>query len=656
MRCFALSILSVLLCLSAACAQVAGSNPDPLQTFGPLEYQYPVNAYRSGDGTPGPEYWQNRADYEIHVTLHPGNKTLNGTATITYTNNSPSTLDVLWLHLEQNRYRTNARGNYTRKHKPDADKHTRGFQLEQVKVKTDQGYVPAHYVVSDTRMRVDLPRPLQADGGQTELRIVYHYTIPDSSFGGRTDWYKSEKGQVFEMAQWYPRMCVFDDLRGWDTLPYLDNEFYLEYGDYDFYVTVPWNMIVVSSAKLMNPGTVYTETERGRLDKARHSDKTVMIIGPDEAGKPGTRPVHEGTLTWHFRMNDTRDVAWGASRAYILDAARINLPRGNSALAMSAYPIESIRNGAGWKRSTEYLKASVEYFSTWFPYPYEKALAEAGTVGGMEYPGAAFDWWKAKPEALYWIGTHEIGHTWFPMIVGSNERRDAWMDEGFNVFLDVLAQAEFNNGEYAPKHDSEYAPGGGNPVEEIQSVLKDPDAPPIVTRPDVIPGKYRHPVTYFKTALGLVLLRNVILGHDRFDPAFKGYIRTWAYKHPSPADFFRYMDSATGEDLSWFWREWFRHNWTLDMAVEGVKYVDGDPAKGALVTIANLDKMVMPATLEVRYADDSKKRIRIPVATWMRHEKYAVPVIGNKRIKSVVIDPDQVIPDGNRKNNTFKVK
>src|SRR5699024_1077932 len=187
---------------------------------------------------------------------------------------------------------------------------------------------------------------------------------------------------------------------------------------------------------------------------------------------------------------------------------------------------------------------------------------------------------SASLETLYWTTAHELGHPWFPMIVGSNERRAAWMDEGFNTFLDVLAQAHFNNEEFGPKRDSEYAPGGGNPADEIVKVLRDPDAPPIVTRPDVIPGKYRHPVTYFKAAFGLMLLRNQVLGKDRFDPAFKGYIRTWAYKHPSPSDFFRYMDSAAGEDLSWFWREWFFHNWKLDMAVEGVKYVDNDPSKG----------------------------------------------------------------------------
>jgi hypothetical protein len=560
---------------------------------------------------------------------------------------------VLWLQLDQNRYRRGARENFTRRHEPKPDQHTSGYQLKKVEVESNHGFVLVHYVVSDTRMRIDLPRPLKADGGKLRVHIVYRYTIP-GTFGGRTDWFKTKHGNIFEIAQWYPRMCVFDDLHGWNTLPFLNNEFYLEYGDFNYYVTVPWNMLVVGSGKLMDPDEVLTKTERKRLARARKSDKTVMIVKPDEVGKASSRPARTGTLTWHFKMKNARDVSFGASAAYIWDAARINLPHGKTALAQSAYPVESIENGAGWKRSTEYVKASVEYFSKWYPYPWPNAVAEAGVAGGMEYPGIVFDWYKTKPKSLYWITAHEIGHTLFPMIVGSNERRDAWMDEGFNTFLDVYADAAFNHGEYAPKRDSEYAPGGGNPVDEIQSVLNDPNAPPILTRADLIAEKYRHPVTYFKAALGMVLLREQILGRKRFDPAFRRYIRAWAYKHPSPSDFFRFMDSAAGEDLSWFWREWFGHNWKLDMAVESVKYVDNNPTKGALVTVANRDRMVMPATLEVTYADGSKTHVRVPVATWMLHHTFAVKVPGTKRVRSATIDPEHRIPDGNRANNTWQ--
>ncbi|HET7674960.1 MAG TPA: M1 family metallopeptidase [Gammaproteobacteria bacterium] len=642
--------------LLLAGAAAAGSNYDPLQTFAPFRYLQPVDRYRAANGMPGPAYWQNRADYKIKAALDPKSKALSASEVVTYTNNSPMPLSLLWLQLDQNRYRRDARGNFGGDGEPKADDHTDGYRIASVAVEEHGRFKPAHFVVSDTRMRIDLPRPLAAHGGKLKFKVVYSYTIP-GAFGGRTDWFHTRNGDIFEVAQWYPRLAVYNDLRGWDTLPFLNNEFYLEYGDIDYSVTVPWNMIVVGSGELLNPDEVLTKTERARLTRARASDKTVMIRTAAEVTDPASRPKHSGTLTWHFRMHNTRDVAFGASAAYVWDAARINLPGGKKALAMSAYPVESLKDG-NWQRSTEYVKATVEFFSQYlgFTYPYPVAIAEAGIAGGMEYPGIVFDWYKAKGKGLYALTAHEIGHTWFPMIVGSNERRNAWMDEGFNTFVDVLAADHFNHGEFAPKRDSEYAPHGGNPVEEIQSVLNDPAAPPILTPADEIKEKYRHPVTYFKAALGLMLLRDQVLGPERFDTAFRKYVHGWAFKHPSPADFFRTIDSAAGENLSWFWRGWFAHNWKLDLAVTGVKYVDNDPAKGALVTVANLDKLVMPATLAVTYVDGSTVHVRLPVETWKQHHQFDVLVTGDKRVKSATVDPDHVIPDGNRGNNTYTAK
>ncbi|HVY73777.1 MAG TPA: M1 family aminopeptidase, partial [Puia sp.] len=341
------------------------------------------------------------------------------------------------------------------------------------------------------------------------------------------------------------------------------------------------------------------------------------------------------------------------------DAARVNLPGGKKALAMSVYPAESAGDNA-WGRATEYLKASMEYFSEkWFVYPYPVAINEAGIAGGMEYPGIVFDGINDKGKELYWVTAHEIGHNWFPMIVGSDERQYAWMDEGFNTFIDVYASDAFNKGEYAPKRDGEYAPGGGNPVEEIVPLLKDPQAPVMMTRADAIPEKYRHPMTYFKPALGLVLLREVILGKDRFDYAFRQYIHRWAYRHPTPFDFFRTMDNEAGEDLSWFWREWFFQNGGLDQAVQRVGYVGDDPAKGVAVTLANLDRMVMPATLELTWKDGTKRRISLPVETWMQsgtRELHFAPGPGGQRLISVTLDPDKVLPDVNRENNSWKAE
>jgi hypothetical protein len=624
--------------LAASCGAMAASF-DPRETFAPFPYPQPVTAYRSGSGMPGPLFWQNRADYDLAATLDPVRNTMSGKATIRYTNNSPDALDVLWLQLDENRFTTDARGNFTAGR--TEKRHTDGYRIASVTV--DGKAVP--YVVSDTRMQVRLPGPLAARGGKISLTIVYSYDLP-GDFGGRTGFAPSKNGNIYEMAQWYPRMCVYDDLRGWDTAPYLNSEFYLEYGDFDYAITVPSDMIVAGSGELVNPEEVLTATQRERLAKARQSDRTVMIRTAAEVTDPASRPKQGGMLTWKFRMKNTRDVAFGASTAYVWDAARINLPEGRTALAMSVYPVESVGEDR-WGRSTEYLKSAVEHFSTkWYPYPYPVAINEAGSAAsGMEYPGIVFDPMKAPAKPLHMVTAHEIGHTWFPMIVGSDERRNAWMDEGFNTFIDVYEADAFNHGEFAPKRDSEYAPKGGNPVDEILPLLADPDAPPLLIGADMIKEKYRHPATYFKAALGLVLLREQIIGPERFDPAFRKYIATWAYRHPSPSDFFRLMESEAGEDLSWFWRGWFAHNWQLDMAV--------DKVAGSLVTVSNLDQLVMPATLRVTFDDKSTRDIRVPVETWQQHTSFDVDVPGGRRIVRAEIDPDHRIPDRDRANNAW---
>ena len=650
--------LAVALLLASSAGMAAqtppASNYDPLQTFAPFVYPQPANAFRTASGRPGPLFWQNRADYQIKATLEPTTRKLTGEETITYTNHSPDDLDVLWLQVEQNRYLKDARGAFGGGKFPT--EFTDGEHIESIAVEGADGKLQkAEWVISDTRMQVRLPQPLKAHDGKLRLHISYSYTVP-GEFGGRTDVNPTKNGDIFEIAQWYPRMCVYDDLRGWTTDPYLNNEFYLEYGDYDYSVTVPSDMIVVGSGELLNPQEVLTKTELQRLEQARHSDATVMIRSAEEVNDPTTRPKQNGTLTWHFRIQNSRDAVFGASKAFIWDAARINLPNGKTALAESAYPVESAGNGA-WGRATEYVKASTEYFSKqWYPYPYPVAINEAGSAGGMEYPSITFDSKEAKGSDLHALIAHEIGHTWFPMIVGTDERRNAWMDEGFNTFIDVYEADSFNHGEYAPKRDPEYAPGHGNPADEIVKLLTDPDAPPLLTRADDIREKYRHPVTYFKSAFGLVLLREQIIGPERFDPAFRKYIQTWAYKHPGPADFFRFMESETGEDLSWFWRGWYEYNWKLDLAVQNVTAVDGDWHKGAWVTVANLDKLVMPATLQVVYTDGSKQDIRVPVETWMQHRSYDIRVDGDKAVKSATIDPNHAIPDVDRGNNTFTVK
>ena len=624
----------------------AGFNAKAL--FAPLTLPHPANAFRDSAGRPGPAFWQNRADYDIQARIDPATHTLSGEETITYTNHSPDALNELWVQLDQNIYKPDSRGSVTSPWPKKPGQTTKGYQLDAVEIDGK----PVHYLVSDTRLRVDLPTALKAKDGQLKLHIRYHYTMP-GVWGGRTAVTPSKNGDIYEVAQWFPRMAVYDDVHGWDTLPYLGQEFYLEYGTIDYAVTVPWNWIVEGSGQLMNPGQVLTATERQRLAAAAKSDKTVYIRKPSEVNDPASRPTHSGTLTWRFRMEHTRDVAFAASPAFVWDAARINLPGGKHAMAMSIYPVEGV--GADkWNRSTEYVKGVIEHFSSkWYPYPWPVAINLGGHGAGMEYPGIVFDGFDEGGKPLFWITAHEIGHTWFPMVVGSNERRHAFMDEGFNTFIDVYASDAFNHGEYGPKRDGEYAPHGGNPVDEILPVLADPDAPVLMAHADSISEKYRHPVTYFKGALGLILLREQILGPDRFDPAFRRYIATWAYHHPTPSDFFRFMDSATGEDLSWWWRGWYLHNWQLDMGVTGASYVDNDPAKGVTVSLVSKQKLVMPATLRIDFADGSHRDMRVPVEAWRFSGTPKITLDTSKRIAKLELDPGHKLPDADRSNNSF---
>ncbi|HEY6517568.1 MAG TPA: M1 family metallopeptidase [Steroidobacteraceae bacterium] len=631
------------------------SSYDPRQTFAPLTLPDPANVYRAGDGVPGPDYWQNRADYVIHASLDPSTARLAGDEVITYTNNSPQALECLWLQLDQNTYLKDARERYVHAdwYQSAGGGYTDGDVLESVQIGQRGPLANADYVVSDTRLQIRLPQPL-APHGRVRIHIRYHFTVPGGSYGNRTGHMPTRNGEIFDVAQWYPRMAVYDDVRGWDTLPYLGSEFYLEYGDFDYYVTVPWNMLVAGSGELQNASEVLTLLERQRLQQARGSDSTVMIRSAREIADPRSRPVQKGTLTWHFRIDDSRDASFGASRAFIWDAARINLPGRKTALAMSFYPVESA-GAQAWGRATEYVKDSTEHFSQrWgLPYPYPAAVAVAGPVGGMEYPAIVFDDYRDTGKPLFWVTAHEIGHTWFPMVVGFDERRDQWMDEGFNTFIDIFESDDFDRGVFGPKRDSEYAPGGGDPADQIVPLLEDPDAPILLTRADQVREKYRHPVTYFKSALGLVLLRQQILGPKRFDWAFRKFIRDWAYRHPKPSDFFRAMDSAAGEDLSWFWRGWYFHNWTLDLAVTGVHPMQGDWRKGAVVSVANLDPLVLPAAVKIDFQDGSSRRIRLPAETWIQQQSVDIALDSKQPVTRVTIDPDRALPDRDRSNNVW---
>jgi hypothetical protein len=354
-------------------------------------------------------------------------------------------------------------------------------------------------------------------------------------------------------------------------------------------------------------------------------------------------------------MDHTRDAVFSASAGFIWDAAKINLPAGKTALSQSFYPAES--NGPdAWPMVTEYTKDTVEHMSAdWYPYPWPVMTNVAGFSSGMEYPSMVFDGIRDQGKGSFVVTAHEVGHTWFPMIVQSNERRDAWMDEGFNTFIDIYESDQYKGGKYAPKRDGEYAPGGGYPADEIAKVIADPEAPPILMRADAIREKYRHPITYFKSAEGLYLLREEIMGHEVFDRAFRKYIADWAYKHPTPSDFFRAMESEGGEDLSYFWRGWYQNNWTMDMAAKNIKAIDAaDPSKGSSVDIVQNGQLVMPTWIEVKFEDGTSTKTKLPAETWMQKAIYTMAINSPKKVASVTIDPDHRVPDSDRTNNTAR--
>ncbi|HZY35781.1 MAG TPA: M1 family metallopeptidase, partial [Mucilaginibacter sp.] len=518
-----------------------------------------------------------------------------------------------------------------------------GYQIESVSVTYKGQTYKVDPVITDARMQLRLNAPMGPKGEKIQVKVNYSFSIP--YYGAdRMGRQKFKQGWVYEIAQWYPRMCVYDDVEGWNTLPYMGSgEFYCDYGDYDYYITAPANVTVAGSGDLQNAAQVLTSTQQSRLTDARNSDKTVMIINADEVGQAATHPF-KGTLTWHFKMLNTRDVAWAASPAFIWDAARVNLPSGRKCIAMSTYPIESSGIDS-WSRSTEYLKSSIEIYSNkYFEYPWNSATSVSGVALGMEYPGIIFCLSNFKTGNLFNDVTHEIGHNWFPMIVGTNERKFMWMDEGFNTFINEYSTEKFNNGEYF-NVKARNAPGIANMMKKEND--------PLMTPPDAITnyGQY-----YNKTALGLDMLRNVVLGPDRFDYAFNEYIKHWAYKHPLPYDFFRAMNDAAGEDLNWFFQPWFFTTWKLDQAIQTIRYVKDNPANGVYITLVNKEKMAMPVDLKIIQANGKTETLCLPVNIWQRSSVWTFLYPSTSLIQSIELDPDKQLPDIDRSNNLYKGK
>jgi hypothetical protein len=652
MNCFKLNhVAGIGLILLFAVNASAQSTKDTIKydhqdLFGPITWPVTSGNTRSANGNPGEHYWQNRADYTIKATLNEAQQdtTIKGEVTIAYTNNSPDQLDHLWLQLDQNLFKPDSRGAdvtpYTGDRFDVKGFSRGGYHIESVYITYKKQTYKVNPVITDARMQVRLHNALGAKGDKIQVKVNYSFSIP--FYGAdRMGRKKFKDGYVYEIAQWYPRMCVYDDVEGWNTLPYMGlGEFYCEYGNFDYYVTAPANMTVVGSGDLQNGVQVLSATQQARLAEARKSDKSVMIIKPEEIGKNDNAT---GNKTWHFKMLNSRDVSWAASKAFIWDAARVNFPSGRKGIAMSTYPVESAGNDS-WGRSTEYLKYSMEIYSKkYFEYPWNSAVSVSGVALGMEYPGIIFCLSNLKNGQLWGDVTHEIGHNWFPMIVGSNERKYMWQDEGFNTFINEYSTEQFNHGEY------------NDTAKRAQAILREfkNSKDPLMTPPEAI-GLRDYGQYYVKTALGLDMLRNVVLGHDRFDYAFNEYIKHWALKHPLPYDFFRSMNDASGEDLNWFWKSWFFTTWKIDQAVQAVDYVKNDPAQGAIITIVNKEKMAMPVDLKITQENGTTEILHLPVNVWQRGGVWKFKYPSTSAIKSIVLDPNRELPDIDLKNNVWK--
>ncbi|MEX0876924.1 MAG: M1 family metallopeptidase [Phycisphaerales bacterium] len=610
------------------------------------QIQWPTpTEMRLGSGYPGPDYWQQQCDYQIDARLDPDTETITASMTVHYTNNSPHTLPYIWVNLEQNLFHTDSIGTQSR---------TPGSVMKMLEDDFQGGYaVPSirsanqdlTMKVYDTLGRIDLPQPL-TPGETLRFEMDFAFMIPPHlrRMGAET----VEQGKIFELAQWFPQVAKYDDVHGWNTLPYLGSgEFYTDFGDYEVAITVPRGYLVAASGELTNPAEVLTETQQDRLAQAIDSEDPIWIVEPDEVGRDDLRPGVANEFTWQFKLENARTFAWAASDAFIWDACGATIPDGREGqrqvLCQSLFP----REAEVWPHtdedggSTRYVKHAVEFYSDFlFPYPYPAMSNINGPEGGMEYPGIIFCGSRTNPRGLFGVTDHEVGHNWFPMVVNTDERRYMWQDEGFNTFINLYSKAAWY------ENDVDIQRAQQQTLELCGSV----NCQPIVTAPDRAWPRWVGRLMYRKTGYGLWILREYILGPDRFDDAFAGYAYQWSFKHPQPADFFRAMEDGAGADLNWFWRGWFLEPHALDQAIAGVRQVDD----GAIVVLDNLGDMVMPVRMRVDYRNGESETIDLPVEIWHQTSRWRAGIdTAGRNINAVTLDPEQILPDIDRGNNRW---
>ena len=629
-----LLLLLVMLVPIVAAAQPA--RPIPYPVIPPSFFEAAVtNGTRTTTGVPGADYWMNRARYDTEATLRPDQNLLVGRGSVRYWNESPDALEVMYLHLRQNMLRPEALRNWP------IQETTEGMEMQLVAV----GGTPlqvrppaagAGYAVQGTLMRITLPAPL-APGDSVDLSFEWQFTVPEGAPRMGRD------STAFFLGYWYPQIGVYDDLRGWDVEPYRGaGEFYMDFADYDVSIRAPEGWLVAATGLLQNPEEVLSEPVRERLATAATSEEPVSIVSAEQRGAGlATIDADDDTLVWRFTAQQVRDFAFGASPAYVWDAAAAVVGdvgadgTADTALVHALYRPEM----GSWGRAAEFGQFTLEHLSGLImPYPYPQASAVEGPFpfGGIEYPMITLMGGNVPPRPLFEMTAHEFAHNWWPMVVSSNEKRYMWLDEGPTHFATQLAGSAFFQGWNSFNPDALYFESAG----EETPIMRHADLYPSIQ--DLLTAIYPKTKMTFDLIGGLY-------GEGQALEALRTYTHRWAFRHPSPWDFFNTVEDVIGEDLDWLWTSWFYENWTLDQAVAAVEASD----RGLLVTVEDLGLMPTPVPVEVTYADGSVSEQTLPVSAWLAGNRSAVMLFPSGDVSEVVIDPAGALPDVNRENNRW---
>ena len=544
------------------------------------------NEYRMASGAPGPKYWQQRCDYDIKCELDEKNTKLNGSETVTYFNNSPSELVYLWLQLDENQHNSLKNANYQTSNqmsrtmtpqtidRSQENKEDNGYGFNILKL-TDALGKPLNYTVNKTMMRVELPAPLKP-GQRFIFKLDWNYKISDRNVrGGRGGYeYFPEDGNMeFTMTQWYPRLCVYSDFQGWQNHQFTGRgEFALTFGNFKVQMTVPADHVIGATGECQNYQQVLSPSQFARYQKAKAGKEEVTEVVTLDEAKAAEKQKSDKKKTWIYKADNVRDFAWGSSRKFVMDAMPVTV-EGKKIMCMSYYSKEAY--GLYRKYSTKAVAHTIKTYSKFtIPYPYPVAQSVEAS-NGMEYPMICFNFGRTEKDGTYSESTkngmigvviHEVGHNFFPMIINSDERQWSWMDEGLNTFVEYLTEELWDN-----KFPSRRGPAGT--IVDYMKLPKD-QLEPIMTNSENINNFGAN--AYSKPATGLNILRETILGRDLFDYAFREYARRWAFKHPEPADLFRTLEDASGEDLDWFWRGWFYSTEACDISIDTVKFAKAD--------------------------------------------------------------------------------